>query len=322
MNWIEIGNGEVKVAPIAFESFGVRGMATLIRTDDVSVLVDPGSALGPRYNLMPHRREYVALAGSREEILEAARQADVITISHYHYDHYVPDFEDWTWVWSSKRIAERVYRGKIVLAKDIESGINLSQRKRGAQFLRFASSIVREIESADGKRFEFGRAVLRFSDPVFHGPGGSQLGSVIMLSLKFGDTAIVHASDVQGPIDEKPMSFILEEKPEMLIIGGPPLYLKGYRIDEADLESARSNMERIARHVPLTVFDHHLLRSLDYQDFMKSAEDEALRHGHRVVTAAGLLGKKPLLLEARRRELYATEPMEGPEDLERLRRDF
>lgn len=60
-----IGNGEIRVLPLAFESFGVRSMATLVETDDIKLVIDPGSALGPRFSLSPHECEYTALAQSR-----------------------------------------------------------------------------------------------------------------------------------------------------------------------------------------------------------------------------------------------------------------
>ena len=129
MEPVPIGNGEIRVLPLAFESFGVRSMATYVETDDLKLIIDPGSALGPRFNLSPHEREYLALARSRERIQDAARGAEVLTVSHYHFDHYVPSFEDWLWVWSSPELAERLYRGKLILAKDIATNINFSQRQ-------------------------------------------------------------------------------------------------------------------------------------------------------------------------------------------------
>src|SRR3989442_13789703 len=48
----------IRVTPLAFESLGVRSMGTLIQTKDVTVLLDAGVALGPRFRLMPHRIEF------------------------------------------------------------------------------------------------------------------------------------------------------------------------------------------------------------------------------------------------------------------------
>src|SRR5438309_12043922 len=71
----------INVTPLAFESLGVRSMCTLVRTRDVTVLLDAGVALGPRFRLMPHPREFIARNEARERINEAAAKAEVITIS-------------------------------------------------------------------------------------------------------------------------------------------------------------------------------------------------------------------------------------------------
>lgn len=319
MKAIPIGTGEIRVLPLAFESFGVRSMATFVETDDIRLVVDPGSALGPRFNLSPHEREYVALARSRQRIMEAASGAEVLTISHYHFDHYVPSFEDWTWTWSSPELAERLYRGKLVLAKDIQSHINMSQRKRGYMFQKLNSKIVKDIQTADGKKFEFGQTTLEFSKPVFHGAADSQLGYVLMLTVRTPGCTLMHASDVQGPIDETALNLILKQRPDILLMGGPPLYLKNFKIDEESLAKALENMVKVVGEVPLTIIDHHLLRSLDYGDYLRPVYAEAEKRGHRVLSASELIGQAPQLLEAMRKELHAQEPTEREwyEQLER-----
>jgi len=311
MKKVKIGGGEISVAPLAFESFGVRGMATLVETDDVSILIDPGSALGPRFNFLPHEKEYIALAESRERILKAAVDADLVAVSHYHFDHYVPGFEEWKWICSSPELAERIYRGKKMLVKDIRSTINVSQRKRGFMFQKFVSTVARGLEPADGKEFRFGETTVRFSPPAFHGPRGSQLGHVLMVSVKYGTTSFVHGSDVQGPVDRNALPFILGEKPDMVVIGGPPLYLKGFRIGDQELKAARENMISLVRSIPILVIDHHLLRDRGYMQYLKPVIGEASACGHKISTASELVGEKPLLLEAMRRELYEEEPMKS-----------
>ena len=319
MEEVVLGSGEVSVKPLAFESFGVRGMATFVETGDTGILIDPGSALGPRFNLMPHEREYMALAESRRRIIDAARDADLITVSHYHFDHYVPGFEEWTWIWSSPDLAERIYRGKLLLMKDTRSDINTSQRKRGFMFQKFVSNIAREVEPADGREFRFGKTIVRFSSPAFHGPQNSPLGQVLMVSVRCGDVAFVHASDVQGPMDAGALEFILREKPEMAVVGGPPLYLKGYRVEDRELETALGNMLVLARNVPVLVVDHHLLRTAEYSKYLTPVVEEAGARGNRVLAASELLGKAPVLLEAMRKELYEEEPVGKEERLESLK---
>ena len=310
MKPVSLGNGGIRVLPLAFESFGVRSMATFVETDDLKLVIDPGSALGPRFNLSPHALEYEAIARSRQEILEAARLADVLTISHYHFDHYVPSFEDWIWVWSSPELANRLYRGKTILAKDISSNINFSQRKRGYMFQKLNSKVAKEIRVADGQTFNFGQTAIEFSKPVYHGPAGSELGHVLMLTVRTPGCCLVHAPDVQGPMYDEPLEFILARKPEMLIMGGPPTYLSGFKIDQVNLMKAQQNLVTLAKHVPQLVVDHHLLRALDYRDYLKPATEAAEGAGNRLQTAGELVGREPHLLEARRKELHREKPME------------
>lgn len=313
----EIADGEIRILPLAAESFGVRGLAVAVETDDVRMVVDPGSALGPRFNLPPHEKEYFALADSRRRILEAARNADVLTVSHYHFDHYLPGFEDWTWIWSSPELAERLYRGKLILAKDPGEWINVSQRKRGYMFWKLNSEIA-ELKVADGKTFEFGKTRVEFSRPVFHG-GSDALGYVVMVKVKTPAGVFLHASDVQGPVKEETLRMILSARPTAVMIGGPPTYLGGFRVGEMELESARENLKKIAEKVELLIVDHHLLRDGGYREFLAPVIREAGKHSHRVVTASELEGKKPEILEAFRKELHQGKPVpkEWYEKLER-----
>lgn len=319
MKPIPVGNGEIRVLPLAFESFGVRSMATYVETDDIKLVIDPGSALGPRFKLNPHEREYVALFESRQTILKAARDADLLTISHYHFDHYVPNFENWLWIWSSPELAAELYTDKLIFAKDVGANINFSQRKRGYMFQKLNLKLAKEIRVADGQTFRFDKTTLEFSKPVYHGPAGSKLGYVLMLAVRTPGCCLVHAPDVQGPMYDEPLRFILARKPNALFMGGPPAYLAGFKIKGEDLEVARRNLTTLAERVQQIVVDHHLLRSLDYYDYLKPAAEAAKRAGNQLLTATELIGQKPRLLEARRKELHKLEPVE-PEWYRRLER--
>jgi hypothetical protein len=309
MEPISIKNGEIRVLPLASESFGVRSMATYVETDDVKLVIDPGSALGPRFRLNPHEREYVALFQTRQAILDVAKGADLLTISHYHFDHYVPNFENWRFIWSSPGLAEKLYTGKVVLAKDTGENINFSQRKRGYMFRKLNLEYADEIRVADGQEFEFGSTKLKFSKPVYHGPEGTRLGFILMLTIRTPGCCLIHAPDVQGPMYDESLRLILGQEPDVLLIGGPPIYLS-FKLDREDLAAARRNLAVLAQKVPQLVVDHHLLRSLDYHEFLQPALDAAGRTGHRLLTAAELLGQEPKLLEARRKELHVQEPIE------------
>jgi len=63
-----------RIAPLAFDSFGVRSMATFVETDDLKVLIDPGVALAPvRYGLGPHPLEWQRLDEAWEAIKHIIR---------------------------------------------------------------------------------------------------------------------------------------------------------------------------------------------------------------------------------------------------------
>ena len=285
-------------------------MAMFVETDDIKLVIDPGSALGPRFNLRPHECEYVALSRTRQVIVEAARRADVLTISHYHFDHYVPNFEDWIWTWSSPEIAAEIYSGKLILAKDISRNINVSQRKRGYMFHKLNVEGAKEIRVADGQKFKFGDTTLEFSKPVYHGSEDSALGYVLMLEVRTLGCRLLHASDVQGPMCEETLRLMLAQKLDAMVVGGPPIYLEGFRVESAALVAAQRNLSTLAKHVPLLIVDHHLLRSLDYPKYLHSVVQVAEKAGNKLLSAAELIDREPQLLEAKRRELHEQEPMD------------
>ena len=123
---------KIKVTPLAAESFGVRSMCTLVETPDVAVLLDAGVSLCPyRFSLPPHPIEFQTIASLRGKIAQAADKAAVVTISHYHFDHHTPCFEDWVVNWTeADETARQIYQDKTVLIKNPKENINASQRQR------------------------------------------------------------------------------------------------------------------------------------------------------------------------------------------------
>jgi len=297
----------ITVTPLAYESLGVRSMCTLVRTRDVTVLLDAGVALGPRFRLMPHPQEYRARNEARERINAAGAKAKVVTISHYHNDHHTPNYIDPVWLGSTPELSEKTYKGKIILAKDFRKNINTAQRRRGWMFKQAAEKWAEKFEVADGRSFEFGRTTLRFPPPVPHGEDESGLGWVLPCIVEKSGEKLVFAPDVQGPVTEETVKVILDEKPDLLIMGGPPTYLQGFRIDEEFFRTALRHMEKIAREVQTVVIDHHVLRDEGWYKFLEPVRDSAGKMGHQVVTAADLLGQEPSPLECRRKTLYEEE---------------
>ncbi|MEM2105441.1 MAG: MBL fold metallo-hydrolase [Candidatus Bathyarchaeia archaeon] len=282
------------IVPLAFDSLGVRSMATFIETDDLKILIDPGAALGPiRYGLPPHFLEWQKLDESWRKIKRQAKEADVLMVTHYHYDHHDPD-------------APELYKNKMVFIKHPTENINLSQRERAALFLKAIREKPKKLEIADGKIFRIGKTQITFSKAVCHGTN-PRLGYVTEVSIKSGNDRFLYTSDVEGPSLPEQIRFILKEKPDILFVDGPMTYMLGFRYSYKSLEISNNNLVKIIKKLSLDtlVLDHHFLRDLNYKLRIKPVYEAAEKCRVKVVTAAEFCGKKIEMLEALRRELYA-----------------
>src|SRR3990170_5262985 len=236
---------KICVTPLAAESLGVRSMCTLVETPDVTVLLDAGVSLAPnRFGLPPHPAEFRTIEKLRKRIAEAADKAEVVTISHYHFDHHTPSYEDWLVNGTEeKETARQIYQDKRVLVKNPREKINPSQRRRGWLFQKTGGKHAKTLENADGKAFTFGKnTALHFSEPVAHGPEDAMLGWVVMAEVEYEEEKFLFAPDVQGPMSTRTLELIKTAKPQVLMVGGPPFYLGSFRVDEAQLQKAVSNL--------------------------------------------------------------------------------
>jgi predicted metallo-beta-lactamase superfamily hydrolase len=301
----------ISLVPLAAESLGVRSMCTYVETPDVKMLLDAGVSLGPsRFGLPPHPEEFKAIDVCRRKIEEAAEKAEIITLSHYHFDHHTPSYEDWLCNWTeATETARQIYEGKMVLIKNPREKINFSQRRRGWMFQKTGGKYAEKLEVADGKSFIFGKSIkVGFSEPVFHGSENSGLGWVLMTTIQYQDDKFLFAPDVQGPMCSYTLELILEEKPQAIMIGGPPLYLAGFRVKEKNIQKGLKNLEKIVETVPLTILEHHVLRDKDWREKTKNVFEKAHECGHIIVTAAEFLGEKNVFLEAARKRLFIEKP--------------
>jgi predicted metallo-beta-lactamase superfamily hydrolase len=301
---------KIKVTPLAAESFGVRSMCTLVETPDVTVLLDAGISLAPyRFRLPPHPLEFKTIARLREKIAAAADKSEVVTISHYHFDHHTPSFEDWVVNWTAQgETARQIYAGKTVLAKNPKENINASQRQRAWMFQKTGGKHAKTLEPADGKTFSFGDTTLRFSEAVTHGSEDSMLGWVIMATVERGDERFMFAPDVQGPMSNRTLELILAQAPAVIMLGGPPLYLGGFRVEEAQIERGLANLGRIVEAVPTVILEHHALRDEEWRAKMQGIFQRADSAGHRVLTAAEYAGQENKFLESKRKQLFRENP--------------
>jgi predicted metallo-beta-lactamase superfamily hydrolase len=123
----------ISFQPVWFDSLGAKSSCLLVRTPDLSVLIDPGAAvMQPSFPASWAKKLYW-FAKARLAIKRASKGAGVIVISHYHYDHYT-DFD------------RGLYEGKLLLVKNPNEYINDSQRGRAESFF---ASLCREFGETD-----------------------------------------------------------------------------------------------------------------------------------------------------------------------------
>ena len=298
----------IQVVPLAAESLGVRSMCTFVETPDIKVLLDAGVSLGPfRLGFPPHPQEYKALKAARKRIADAAEKAEVVTISHYHFDHHTPSYTDWFLQWSSDETARQIYEGKVVLAKSYRDKVNFSQRHRGWVFSHTGGKYAKRLEYVDGKEYLFGDTRIRFSEPLVHGEPGTELGWILMTTIERNGERVLFTSDVQGPMHTPSLKAILNENPDVIIVGGPPAYLAGL-VSQESIQMGLQNLAKIAQNVPATILEHHLLRQEDWREIAEPIFEAASAAGHSVMTAAEFLKRENALLESKRKQLYETEP--------------
>lgn len=281
----------MEVTPLAFESLGVRSSSMLIQTEDIRIVIDPAVALAPnRYGLPPHPLEEEAKERLWGVVKEEAVKADILIVTHYHFDHVDPKEPE-------------LYAGKRVLLKHPRRMINPSQKSRASSFLKSIRGIAMEIEYADNRQFKFSGTEVRFSKPVPHGSDATR-GYVVGVCVEAGES-VLHTSDVQGPLLEEHLEFIMAEKPDTLFVDGPSTYFES-PLQQIELRKANENLVKILRGagVERLVVDHHLTRDLDYADKIKPVMDAGEERGTWVGVVAEFLDTKPNLLEARRKELY------------------
>jgi predicted metallo-beta-lactamase superfamily hydrolase len=278
----------MRIIPLAAESLGVRSMATYVEAGRTGILIDPGATLAEsRFNLPPAEEEREALDRARDRIGAFAARAETVFISHYHEDHYVPE--------------PAIYATRRVLAKDPRRMVAGLQARRAGELWRSLAHVAR-VESADGRAGELGDLAFKVSPPLAHGPEGTALGYCLALTLT--DHAegfrFVFASDVQGPLSTVAAAYLIRERPHLLYLSGPPSYLEK-QLGREVIDRAIDNLQRVVDTTGCRVImDHYALR-----DGNPRERFARLWEGSHVVTAAGYLGLRDSLLEAKRCVLWA-----------------
>ena len=269
---------------VAFDSFGVKSMCTRVVTKDCSVVIDPGIAWEEEsFPLSYGERVYLDLKYTRA-IKNACKKSDVIVITHYHYDHHIPE--------------AGLYKRKVVLLKDPNKNINRSQKER-ARYLLGLIGDKADVRIADGKEFRFGKTKIVFSEALWHGPVGTKLGKVVMCCVDDGKERLLFTSDLDGPYIRRYVDLIVSFKPDYLIIDGFPSYLLGFIASFANLRKVLKNTIDILKKTKCKwyIIDHHLLRDYRYREIYYEVYRYAKESGKKVLSAAEMLGKKPKVIE-------------------------
>ncbi|HYU07682.1 MAG TPA: hypothetical protein VEM77_10995 [Thermoplasmata archaeon] len=285
----------MKITPLAADSLGARSMATLVETPDVTILLDPSVRLGPyRYDLPPHDVERARQKELWQGIREAAKRADVLTVSHYHFDHHNP-------------AAPSIYRNKIAFLKDGKFHINRSQRERAGAFVRKLKKYPKAIQVADGNQTDFGGTELLFSPALPHGYN-DELGYVVMARISHGNEVFVHTADVLGPPLKEHLAFLIDAQPTVLYVDGPMTHMPE-NYPEQHTKRSLSHLSRILRttNVRTLILDHHILRDREWRTRMASVFTVGEEHDVNVLTAAEFRGERVDQLEANRDRLYGIE---------------
>jgi predicted metallo-beta-lactamase superfamily hydrolase len=281
----------MKIIPLAFDSLGTRSMATFVETADVAILIDPGVALaGNRYGRPPHPIEQKLMRQHWQAIKTYAQKADILIVTHYHYDHHNPEEPE-------------IYKGKIVYLKDPKNKINKSQAARAKYFIDKLDALPKSIDFSDGKEFQHGHTLIKFSPALPHG-ADEKLGCVTAVSIFDGKQKFVHTSDVEGATVKAQEDFIIEENPEICIMDGPMTYIYGMHT------RALAKIINDTKNLKTLIVDHHFLRDLKWREKMKDGAAAAEARGVKLICAAEFLGEKENLLEPIRKKLFAEHPVE------------
>jgi predicted metallo-beta-lactamase superfamily hydrolase len=279
---------------IGAESLGVRGLCCIVDVKDRRIVIDPGVALGyRRFGLLPHPAQVAVGEQVRRSILKALTDATDVVLSHFHGDH-VPLPEANPYQLKAQEVVP-LCRTARFWAKGSQGLSEAMACRRDA----LGKMLDRDLPNAEGQI----HGPIQFSAPVPHGEPKSNLGAVMMTRIEDGDAVFVHASDIQL-LGGEAVSLILAWRPDIVLVGGPPLYLPRLSLEQR--ERAWENALRLARAVHTLILDHHLLRS---EEGLSWLERLASQTSHEVICAALFMEHPLRLLEAWRVRLYEEMPI-------------
>ena len=282
----------MKIEIIGAESLGVRGLCCFLSVAKQRILIDPGIALGFfRKGQAPHPAQVAVGEVIREKIIQAWGGATDIVFSHFHGDH-VP-------------LADaNPYQLEVARVADLNPGVRIWTKSSEYLSAKERERYIALKEGLDARWQEgkLGVDPLRFSLPVPHGRKTKRKEMVMMTRIK-DDNVFVHASDIQL-LDDETVDLVLKWQPDILLVGGPPLYLEQLSLNLRN--RAWQNAVRLAGSVDILILDHHLMRSLEGLQWLDRLSFES---GSRVFCAADFMETPRRFLEAQREMLYEKMPV-------------
>ena len=278
---------------IGAESLGVRGLCCFVKTKDRNILIDPGIALGyMRHKLLPHPVQIAVDEKVQKRIIDAWRESTDIVLSHFHGDH-VPLADANPYQLDTGRLIG--LNAKVRIWTKDPAHFSPTEEKRAKSL---ATILHVGLISAEGQE----HGPMTFSGPEPHGQANNPPETVMMTRIE-EDEVFVHAPDIQL-LDDETVSRIIYWKPDIVLAGGPPIYLS--RLSEDQIRSACHNAERLCKAIDQVILDHHLMRSHEGLEWLKRLSSET---GKPVMCAADFMNKPRLLLEADRERLYKRMPV-------------
>ncbi len=278
---------------IGAESLGVRGLCCFVKTKDRNILLDPGIALGyVRHHLLPHPAQVALDEKAQEKIVRAWSESTDIVLSHLHGDH-VPLADANPYQLSIYRLVGLNSHMRVWTKDPFHYSATEEHRAKALTTILHIDLI-----SAEGKK----DGPMTFSAAVPHGEEKDACETVIMTRIQ-DDEVFVHAPDIQL-LDDETVSKIISWKPDIVLAGGPPLYLS--RLSKDQIKRAWHNAERLCRAIDRVILDHHLMRSHEGLEWLRKLSSET---GKKVMCAADFMRKPRLLLEADRERLYRKMPV-------------
>ena len=282
----------MEIEIIGAESLGVRGLCCFVAVAGQRILIDPGIALGfLRNGQAPHPVQVAVGEVIREKIIRFWERATDIVFSHFHGDH-VPLVDANPYQLNASRVAG-LNPGVRIWTKSAE----FLTAKEQERFIALKGRL--DARWLEGKP---GVDPLRFSVPVPHGKKTKRNENVMMTRIA-DETVFVHTSDIQL-LDNDTVDLVLGWQPDILLAGGPPLYLE--QLDSALRSRAWQNALRLADSVDTLILDHHLMRSGEGLQWLDRLSSES---GRRAICAADFMSVRRRLLEAGRKTLYKKIPV-------------